>query len=184
MNLFRYARTTEGYNFNEKFSYFSVTTYLTKGHNVGEIIRGLLFRATIVSCLLCFVAGCATIQRSHSGYLFENITSTCVYKTLEEMDVITKAWLSYDYLPPFPIISRSHLVGEDGIEFEGEGFFGFISIQDQGPPPRNYYVLVNIYSDDGFFYRNFALWGPEERLLRIEQIKEDIKESLLDSCNE
>ena len=144
----------------------------------------------ILCCLLLLVVGCASIKKTQSSYVFENITSTCAYNTLEEMDGITKVWLSYDYLPPFPIISRSQLVGEDGIEFEGKGFFGFVSIQsfvvpirNQRPPPLNFDVRVNVYSDDGFLYRNFAIWGPRERLLRIKQIKEQIKGLLLDSCN-
>jgi hypothetical protein len=144
----------------------------------------------ILPCLLLLVAGCASIQRTHSSYVFDNITLTCAYNALEEMDGLTKVWMSYDYLPPFPTISRSHLVGQDGIEFEGEGFFGFVSMhsfgssQNQEPPPFKFKVRVNVYSDDGFLYRNFAIWGPRERLLRIEQIKEQIKEVLSDSCNE
>ena len=140
----------------------------------------------ILSCLLLLLAGCpGKIQRSHSNYLFKNITLTCAYNTLEEMEDITKVWIYYDGLPRFPTFSRSHLSPEDGIEFEGEGFFGFVSIQDEPlPPPRNFPVNVNVYSNDGFLYRNFAIWGPRERLLRIQQINEQIKESLSDGCNE
>jgi len=115
----------------------------------------------------------------------ENITATCAYNALEEMDGITKVWLSYDYLAPFPTISRSLVVAEDGIEFEGEGFFGFVSIKNQKPPPPlRFHVRINVYSDDSFLYRHFAIWGPRERLLRIQQIEEEIKELLSDSCNE
>ena len=136
----------------------------------------------VLSCLLLLLAGCVSKQDSRSSYLFENITPTCAYNTLEEMDGITKVWIYYDRLPGFGL---SHLSPEDGIGFEGEGFFGSVSMRSSGlPSPRNFSVNVVVYSDDGFLYRHFAIWGPRERLLRIQQIKEQIKEGLSDSCNE
>lgn len=146
-------------------------------------MQTLLLRIILISCLLISVTGCASIRRTQSSYVFENITPTCAYKALEEMEGITKVWMSYNYLPPFPTISRAHLVGQDGIEFDGEKFFGFISIHSLEPTSLKSSVRINVYSNYGFLYRNFALWDLDEILPRIERTKESIKDVLLSSCN-
>ncbi len=114
----------------------------------------------ILSCLLLLVAGCpGTIQRSQSNYFFENITLTCAYNTLEEIDGITKVW-----------------VYEDSVGFEGKGFYGSVSIKRTLPPPGNLYAYVVVYSEDRYY-------GLGERPLITQQVKEQIKESLFESCN-
>ncbi len=84
------------------------------------------------------------------------------------MDGITKIWIYYD---------RLHGWDDDGIGFEGEGFYGSVSIQRTVPPPGNIYVNVVVYSENHY-------WGAGERLLIIRQIKQQIKELLFDRCNE
>ena len=129
----------------------------------------------LLSCLLLLLAGCASKQKTRSKYFFENITLTCAYNTLEGMDGITKIWIYYDRLRGFD---------DDGIGFEGEGFYGSVLIQDVPyRPPRNFEVNVVVYSTGIFVYRDVAPWGPDKRFLRIQQIKQQIKESLFDSCN-
>jgi hypothetical protein len=132
----------------------------------------------ILSCLLLLVAGCAgTIQKSQSSYLFKNITLTCVYNTLEEMEGITKVWVYYDGLPRFPTFSRSHLSPEDGIGFEGKGFSGTVRIRSSVPPREKISVIVDVYSENRYY-------GFGELPQIIQQTQKQIKESLFDSCNE
>jgi hypothetical protein len=140
-----------------------------------------ILNKVILSCLLLLLASCANNINDRSSYFFDNITQTRAYNTLDKMNDITKVWIYYDRAHSF---GRSHLPPEDGIGFEGEGFFGSVLIEDVPyRSPRNFSVDVTVYAVGWFVYRDVAPWGPDKRFLRIQKIKEKIKESLFDTCN-
>lgn len=144
-------------------------------------MRFLLFKATILSCLLLIIAGCPATQLfSRSSYGFDNLTMTCAHKALEELDGINKVWIYYDSLPLSPGFSRSHLSRKDGIGFEVEGFFGRLSIDRTAPPFERDFADVVVYAEELY-------WGFGDRSLvmqQVEEVKEKIKGALFAGCNE
>lgn len=131
-------------------------------------------RFVIILLVFLQISGCTSRPRSQSNVGGE-LTLTCAYHTLKEMDIITKVSIAYDHLPHLPTFSRSHLSSEDGIEFEGDDFFGFVSQK---------FSIVKVFLEEGYFNRNFVPWGHAEKRLKIKNITQKIKETLYNSCVE
>jgi len=132
------------------------------------------------------VVGCAIQQRAQSlATPLENATLTCAYNTLEEMEGITKVWMVYDCSDSTLCRKHKQPSGKDGIEFEGERYVGFVHMSElAGRDPPGYAAHILVYTNDNFWnYRQFPIWDSEERIRRIQQFVEQIKESLLDSCD-
>ena len=138
----------------------------------------------ILCCLLLLVVGCAIQSRAQSiASPLENATLACVYNTLERMEGITKVWMSYDCSDPH--LCDYQRSGKDGIEFEGERYVGFVYMSNiAGREPPGHAAQILVYTNDNYWnYRQFPIWDPEERMRRVRQFSEQIKESLLDSCD-
>ena len=117
---------------------------------------------------MLFVFSCSYIG---DAYHFRgNVTLTCAYNTLKEIDSINKVWIYYDGLPHFPIISRSHLKRRDGIGFVGEGFSGDITVGTS-------IGYVHVYSGP-----RVGEYAPKLKL-QMQKTIEKIKESLYDNCH-
>lgn len=137
-------------------------------------MRLLLFKTTLLTCLLLILVGCPGKQQStRTTYGSDNLTMTCVHKALEELDDITKVWIFYDQLPFYP-----HGMPMDGVGFEGEKFIGNVSFQRTVSPSNHALVYVIVHTKELY-------WGFRDKSLfmqQIEEVKERIKEVLSTHC--
>lgn len=127
------------------------------------------FNIYIAITTISMLSGCALERRgvAASG----NVTQTCAYNTLKEMDGITKVYVCYDQN-----YWHGHPRYVDGLEFETNDFWG--TVVDS---------RVTVYSPGGFSYRYFALWNideiAEERQRKAQKLAEEIGKLLRDHCH-